>query len=118
MVRNRAKEAAVAFAIGGIVGYLALRLNELGWWFGAAVLAIMSIYYVVRKRQADTGWLLIGAGVIPGLFLLRNAVLAIIDPAVETSFDTWIMLAIAAILAMAGALTVYAFQGHRTTRLQ
>ena len=51
-------EAAVAFAIGGIVGFLALRLNELGWWFGAAVLSIMSVYYVVRRRQADTGWLL------------------------------------------------------------
>jgi hypothetical protein len=111
-------QAAVAFTIGGIVGFLALRLNELGWWFGAGVLAIMSGFYVVRRRQADTGWLLIGAGTIPGLFLMRNAVLAVTDPAVETSLDTWIMLAIAAILAMAGALMAHAFRGEPTTRLQ
>ena len=111
-------QAAVAFAIGGTVGFLALRLNELGSWLGAAVLAIMSVYYVYRRRQADAGWLVIGAGLIPGLFLMRNAAIAVIDPAVETSPDTWLMLAIAAILAMAGALTLYAFRDDPTRRLE
>lgn len=118
MVRNSARQAAVAFAIGGIVGFLALRLNELGWGLAAAVLAIMSAYYVYRRRQADAGWLVIGAGLIPGFFLVRNAAIAVIDPAVETSSDTWVMLAMAVILAMAGALTLYAYRDDPTRRLE
>ena len=104
---NSFMRAAVAAGIGGMLGFLAVRLNDIGWAFSAATVVVLSAYYVVNGRRADVAWLLVAAGLVPGLFLARGGFIALVDPAVEVGLDTWIMLAVATAVAAVGALVVY-----------
>ena len=86
----------VAAAIGASLGFLALRVGEVGWALAALLLSVMSVYYAAQGKRVELGWMLIGAGLAPGLILARNVLTAFADPAVSVYWDTWVMLGIAA----------------------
>lgn len=90
--------------IGGVAGFLALFLREMGLAFGAAVLIGLSIYYVRSDRSGDVGWLLAVAGLIPAIILGRNAATSVFDPAVDVGRDTWLLFAVFAAVAVAGVV--------------
>ncbi|HEX7172322.1 MAG TPA: hypothetical protein VF365_06935 [Candidatus Limnocylindria bacterium] len=103
-MRSSVGEALLAAILGGILGFLALFLREIGWVFSGAMALVLIAFYLSRNRPASVGWLLLAGGAIPGLILGRNGFEAIVDPSIEVGLDTWVMLAIALIVAAAGGL--------------
>ncbi len=103
MDRSKLANGIFAGLLGGIVGFLALFLREIGMISGAIVLAAMCLYHFRNQRANDAGWLLFGAGLVPALFLGRNAVTSIVDPAVQVGPDTWMLLTVFVAVALVGA---------------
>lgn len=103
----------VSAAIGAVLGFLALRLGEVGWALAGALLAAMSVYYASRRMYLELGWMVLAAGLAPGLILARNGLTAILDPAVEVGLDTWLMLTIAIVATVVGGLLVTSAASRR-----
>lgn len=112
-MRSRAAGAVLALLIGGLLGYIALILREMGWAIAGGTAGLLSLFYWARRRRADAGWLLIGVGAVPTAILGRNGFVALVDPSMEVGPDTWVMLAVAAAIGVAGALVVYATSPDR-----
>lgn len=103
-MRRNLGESLLAAAIGGILGFLALWLREMGWIFSGAMALVLAAFYISRNRRASVGWLLLAAGAVPALILGRSGLQAIVDPAIQVGVDTWGMLAVAvAVGAPAGS---------------
>lgn len=107
MVRSDLVGSVLAAAIGGLLGFIALWLREMGWAFAAATTVVLVAFYVSRNRIASIGWLLLAGGGVPALILARNGLEAILDRSIEVGVDTWVMLSVAVTIAAAGALTLY-----------
>lgn len=100
--------------LGGLLGYIALILREMGWAIAVVVAALLTAFYWSRGRRSDVGWVLVGLGVVPSFILGRNGLVTLIDPAMEVGFDTWLMLGVALVIAAIGALVVFATPGDRS----
>lgn len=107
-MRSRVAGAVLALLIGGVLGYIALILREMGWAIAAVTAVLLSLFYWAGGRRPDAGWLLIGVGAVPAVILGRNGFVALVDPSMEVGPDTWVMLAVAAAIGVTGALVVYA----------
>lgn len=80
----------------------------MGWAIAAVVTGLLSLFYWTRGRQTDVGWLLVGLGAVPAAILGRNGFVAFVDPSMEVGPDTWVMLAVAVLIGVVGALVIYA----------
>jgi hypothetical protein len=100
-------QAVVAVALGGLLGFMALWLREMGMIFAGATLTVLVAFYASSARLTDAGWLLLAAGVVPGLILARSGLEAVLRPSIEVGPDTWILLLIAIVVASAGGLILY-----------
>ncbi|MBA2632634.1 MAG: hypothetical protein H0U86_06485 [Chloroflexi bacterium] len=99
----------MALVLGGILGYIALILREMGWAIAAVVTGLLGLFYWTRGRQTNIGWLLVGLGAVPAVILGRNGLVAFVDPSMEVGQDTWVMLAVAVAIGVVGALVIYAY---------
>lgn len=113
MGRNRLRQSLSAAILGGILGFLAPLLPELGWLLVGATAAAAIALYVSQHRMSDVGWLLLAGGGVPALILGRNGFVAIVDPSVEVGVDTWIMLLVMLLVASVGGLVLYAASGEK-----
>lgn len=113
-MRSRVAGAILAVLLGGLLGYIALILREMGWAIAVVVAALLTAFYWSRGRRSDVGWVLVGLGVVPSTILGRNGLVASVDPAMEVGFDTWLMLGVALAIAAFGALVVFATAGDRS----
>ncbi len=104
MGRSRIAEHLTAGAIGVVLGYLALRLGEIGWLLAGSVILAMAAFYVLRHRLDDAGWLLVGTGLIPATILGQNAFVAATDPSIDVGNDTSIMLTTSVTVMCVGGL--------------
>lgn len=111
MGRNRLTGHLMAVGIGGILGFLALFLREIGWFLSGALSGVLIGFYVSQRRTSDAGWLLVGGGGVPALILRRNAFAATVDPSSAVGLDTWIMLLAAIGIASIGILILCATLG-------
>lgn len=92
---RRVTQALMAMILGGLLGYLAMRLYEMGIVFALAMAGVLAAFYVTRGRAADVGWLLLGIGAAPGWILGSNALRAVTDPSWEVDLTTWVGLLVA-----------------------
>jgi hypothetical protein len=106
-VRSNLGEPLLAAALGGLLGFMALWLREMGWIFSGAIALVLVAFYILRNRRASVGWLLIAAGAVPAMIVGQNGVEAVLDPSIEVGVDTWVMLAVALAVASAGGLVLY-----------
>lgn len=106
-VRSNLGESLLAAALGGLLGFLAIWLREMGWIFSGAMAVVLAAFYIARHRRASVGWLLLAAGAVPAVILGRNGLAAIVDPSIQVGGDTWVMLAVALAVASAGGLVLY-----------
>lgn len=106
MLRSSVREHSVAFITGAILGYLSLRLPEIGWVGILLVIVAVAAFYISHRRFADVGWLVLGVAAFPTVILGRNGSRALVDPSIEVGTDTWVMLAFFGMLGVAGAVVV------------
>ncbi len=104
----------ISFAIGLAIGYLSVRLGDLGELIMVLLLALLLAYYLRARRLASASALAIGAGGVVALWLGSVILTTITDPAVRTEAPTYIGFVVG-LLVVAFGLTVGIFVISRRT---
>jgi hypothetical protein len=107
--------AIIAFLIGAAIGYLGVRLGDLGEVAIGALFALVLAYYLRKGRIGSASGLALGSGVVI-VFVLGSVVLdSVQDPAVHVEAPTYVGLAIGLLLAGLGVtLGVFAAQRRKS----
>jgi hypothetical protein len=82
--------ALISLAIGLAIGYLSLRLGDLGQLIMGLLLTLLILYYLNARRPASASALAIGAGGVVAIWLGSVILNTITDPAVHTEAPTYI----------------------------
>jgi hypothetical protein len=92
----------VSLAIGLAIGYLSVRLGDLGELMMALLLALLLAYYLRAGRLASASAVAIGAGAAVALLLGRVILNTMTDPAVHVEAPTYIGFALGLLVTVSG----------------